>query len=122
MKTYRISEILSKTKNQRLSYYNFENLLSYYADEDFNKIVGNLNTGINIIIDDPSLLEKFHVATDMFWPQISQLIYGTDSMYWFLMLLNPHLSKGKTPFEKIKAPNHVFYLPNALTIVRTAST
>lgn len=121
MKTYRISEILSKTRSQKLSYYNFENLLSYYADDDFNKIVGNINTGINIIIDDPSLLERFHVTTDMFWPQASQLIYGTDSMYWFLQLLNPHLTKGKSPFDKIKAPNHVYYLPGALLIIRNAS-
>lgn len=121
MKTYRLSEILSYTRSQKLTYYNFENLLSYYADEDFTHITGNINTGINIIIDDPSLLDKFHVATDMFWPEASKLIYGTESMYWFLMLLNPHLTKGKTPFEKIKAPNHVFYLPDALPVIRNAS-
>jgi hypothetical protein len=119
MKSYKLSEVISKLSNQSISDGNFENLLSYYSDDSFTKIIGNLNTGINIIIDDPELLEVFHVATDMFWPQISLKIYGTDSLYWLLMLLNQHATT--TPFGKVKAPNHIYYLPTALQIVKTAN-
>ena len=119
MQSYTLTEIQSFLTNQSLAPGDFEYLLSYYSDnDDMTKISGNLNTGINIIIDNPSLLEKYHLSTDMFWPQISQNIYGTDSMYWFLMLLNPDLLES--PFGKIKAPQHVLYLPTALTIIRNA--
>lgn len=118
MKTYRLSELKEYLQNQSVVPGNFENLLSYYANDEFTQITGNLNTGIKIEIDDPSLLEQFHVATDMFWPQISQKIYETDSLYWFLMLLNPHAITS--PFGKVKAPNHIYYLPMALEIIRNA--
>lgn len=118
MKTYLLSEIRNRLTNQVINNGNFENLLSYYSNDDFTKITGNLNTGIKVIIDDPSLLEQFHINTDMFWPQISQKIYNTDTMYWFLMLLNPHATT--TPFGKVKAPNHIFYIPTALNIIRNA--
>lgn len=118
MKVYSLTDIKSRLTNQSVIPGNFENLLSYYANEDFTKITGNLNTGINIIIDDESLLKTFHVATDMFWPQISQKIYDTDALYWFLELLNPKATT--TPFGKIKAPAHILYLPNAVRIIRNA--
>jgi hypothetical protein len=118
MKAYRLSEIQQYLTSQSVKNGDFENLLSYYPNEDFTKITGNLNTGINLIIDDPSLLEPFHVTTDMFWPQISQKIYGTDSMYWFLQLLNPYATTD--PFGKVKAPFHIMYLPTAFEIVRNA--
>ncbi len=118
MTSYKLSELLTLLKNQNVTDGNFENLLSYYANDEMTKIYGNLNTGINIVVDDESLLETFHVKTDMFWPQISQLIYGTSSLYWFLMLLNPYATE--TPFEMIKAPNHIYYLPMALQTIRNA--
>ena len=97
---------------------NFENLLSYYLEPN-EKLIGNLNTGITIDIEDESIFEQFHVATDMFWPQVSLLIYGTDTLYWFLMLLNQDIIKS--PFDKIKAPTHIRYLPNALEIINRQS-
>lgn len=118
MKTLTLSELINKLQNQRVSPGNFENLLSYYTNDDETKITGNLNTGINLVIDDPSLLEQFHLNTDMFWPQISQKIYETDTLYWFLELLNPYATT--TPFGKVKAPFHIMYLPNALQIIRNA--
>lgn len=118
MKTYRISELQQYLTNQNIRNGDFENLLSYYSNDDFSEITGNLNTGINLEIDDPSLLQSFHVKTDMFWPQIAQKIYGIDSMYWFLQLLNPYATTD--PFGKVKAPFHIMYLPTALDIVRNA--
>lgn len=117
MKAYTLSEIASMLSNQYITAGNFETLLSYYI-LDSDKVVGNLNTGINIIIDDESILEKYHLTTDMFWPQISKKIYDTDALYWFLMLLNPNATT--TPFGKVKAPGHILYLPTALNIIRNA--
>jgi hypothetical protein len=118
--SYLLSEIQDYLTNQNVVPGDFENLLSYYSNSDFTKITGNLNTGINIIIDDPSLLRAFHVTTDMFWPQISQKIYGTDSLYWFLMMLNPYATQS--PFGKVKAPFHIMFLPSALQIIRNANS
>lgn len=119
MNSYTLSQVRSLLTNQSIQNGNFENLLSYYSDDnDETKITGNLNTGINLIVDDPDLLETFHVNTDMYWPQISQKIYNTDTLYWFLQLLNPKLTKG--PFDIVKAPNHVQYLPMALSIISNA--
>lgn len=118
MKTFKLSEIQSDIKNQVVASCNFEALLSYFMDDGSQKISGNINTGINIEIDNPSLLKQFHVSTDMYWPQISQKIYGTDSLYWFLQLLNPYATKS--PYDKVKAPFHIFYLPSAERIIRNA--
>lgn len=119
MNTYTLSQVRSLLTNQSINSGNFENLLSYYAnDNDETKITGNLNTGIKLVIDDPNILETFHLITDMYWPQISQKIYNTDTLYWFLELLNPKAIK--TPFGKVKAPNHISYLPMALNIIRNA--
>lgn len=91
-----------------------ERLMSYYNVD--GKVRCNLNTGLNIEADDDAY-ETFHLTTSMFWPQISYLIYGTSSLYWLLELINPELSSGC--FDKVEAPNHVLYLPDAETVVLT---
>lgn len=88
-----------------------ENLLSYYEID--NKNYQNLNQAIILDYDEYSY-EIFHLNTDMYWPQISYLIYNTTSLYWLLMQINPELVNG---FNKIKAPNHIKYLPNAIEII-----
>lgn len=100
-----------------VDYGNAEMLLSYYLDNN-GRLIHNLNTGIQVIADSKAF-EKFHVATDMFWPQISQKIYGTPALYWLLSMLNPE--KTSTMFGKVKAPNHVMYLPNAIDIINSQS-
>ena len=99
-----------------IDYGNVETLLSYYFVND--QIVHNLNTGIEISADKKAF-EKFHVATDMFWPQISYKIYGTTSLYWLLEMMNPKATT--TMFGKVRAPAHIQYLPNAIDIINSAS-
>lgn len=89
-----------------------EQLLTYHIVDD--RLACNLNIGLAIEADDDAF-ETFHLATSMFWPQISMLIYGTTSLYWLLQRLNPELTTS--PFNKVIAPNHIRYLPNAEAIV-----
>lgn len=96
---------------------NAEMLLSYYLDNS-GRLIHNLNTGIQVVADSRAY-EKFHVTTDMYWPQISQKIYGTTSLYWLLSMLNP--DKTKNMFGKVRAPSHVMYLPNAIDIINSQS-
>lgn len=92
-----------------------ESLLTYYTID--GQLKCNLNTGITITTNDLAF-EMFHVTTSMFWPQISYLIYGTSSLYWLLQQINPEITS--TCFDKVEAPAHIRYLPDALTIVANA--
>jgi hypothetical protein len=91
-----------------------ELLLNYYSVD--GEIKCNLNTGITIDAAEAAF-ETFHLTTSMFWPQISHLIYKTTSLYWLLQQLNPDLTTNC--FDKVEAPAHIRYLPQAVSIMTT---
>ena len=94
-----------------------EQLLNYYTVD--GEIKCNLNAGI-VIDADANSFEVFHLTTPMFWPQVSELIYGTPTLYWLLQQINPDIIPNC--FAKIQAPNHIKYLPNAQAVIQAVAS
>lgn len=116
-----MATILSNYNPPNTTDNSLDRFLTYYIDDNDGTLRYNLNSSILFDFDDSSL-KIYHTKTPVGWIQLSNIIYGTPHLAWFLLQLNPHLTKNKTPFDLISAPNHIYYIENGnLYVVRDNS-
>lgn len=103
----KISDIKNKINNYN-SVYKFTDLDNFFSIYEYNGNYNyNLNSTIYLNINE-SLLKKYVLTCDMYWPLISYKIYETTRLAWLLMKLNN--VEAKDVFKKIKATTTIKYI------------
>ena len=80
---------------------------SLFIDEE-GRWQYNLNSTVYIVDIPDEVCEWYTCPTDMHWPTISNIKYGSPRLAWFLMKLNG--VRDQNIFNPIKAGTRVRYL------------